>query len=126
MHATTSTADAQHHVWAELVDIERRLDRLEGRFDELTDEERSHIRAKQRDAREFISRGETKTLVIRKPPEEFEGESALSTINGVYTFIEPGRFDLKLGDTVRAKILDVGPSYAEAIALAVESREEEP
>ena len=126
MHATTSTADAQHRVWAELVDIERRLDRLEDRFDGITDEERAHIRAKQRDAREFISRGDSETLVIREPPEESDGNRALATINGVYTFVEPGRFDLDLGDTVRAKILDVGPSHAEAIALAVESREVEP
>lgn len=123
MHATTATADVQHRVWAELVEHARRLDRLEDRIAGITEEERAHLRAKQRDARDFINRGDTRTLVVLDPPEDVDGTQALAKIEGVYTFIEPGRFTLRHGDTIRTKILDVGPSHAEAIALTVESSE---
>lgn len=79
----------------------------------------AHRAAKRQDAREVLSRGQQEQVVVWKPPEEVGGGSALTKIENIKTFIHQGPCDLSYGDTVEVKILDVGESHAEAVAISV-------
>lgn len=100
----------------ELVAIEGRVREIESELDGMSTRERSHLQAKQRDARDTLERGDTKTLIILEPASDNDGE-AVSKINGIYTFVQPGSFDLLRGDVISGRIVDVGDNHAEAIAL---------
>lgn len=104
-----------------MMDIERRVKSIESALTD--DKQRAHMKAKQKNAREVISRGQTVALVIQKNLED-EENSALSKFEGIYTFIDTGSFALQRGDTVRAKFVDVGDNHAEAIALEISGGEE--
>lgn len=77
----------------------------------------AHHAAKKRDARRLLSRGDEFRVVVWKTPDELGGESAMTKIENIKTFIHPGPFTLEYGDTINIKILDVGDSHAEAIAV---------
>lgn len=79
----------------------------------------AHQAAKRQNAREVLTRGEQKRIVIWKPPEEISGGNALTKIEGIKTFVHPGPHSLSYGDTVEIKILDVGENHAEAVAICV-------
>ena len=121
MSSSSPHPGVQNSIVRDQVELQKRIREMERQLKDLTAKERAHLCAKQRDARGFIHRGDTEMLVVQEPPDKFDGPCALSKMEGVYTFIEPGEFQLRRGDTVRAKILDVGPSHAEAIALSIES-----
>jgi hypothetical protein len=80
--------------------------------------EQAHHDAKQQDARTVLRRGGQHEVVVWKPPAEIDDETALTKIERIKTFIHPGPLTLEYGQTVRVKILDVGDSHAEALALA--------
>lgn len=103
----------------DIVSLETRLDDLETEFDRLTDRDRSHIRAKAQDARETVQRGERYEIVVITPPEENNGTHAITKIDGLYTFVDAGSNDFGRGDLVEIRIVDVGDSHAEAVALTV-------
>lgn len=77
----------------------------------------AHRAAKKRDARQILIRGDEFRVVVWKPPEELGGDSAMTKIENIKTFIHPGPLTLEYGDTLIIKILDVGDSHAEAIAI---------
>lgn len=122
MSTQSTQADARslEHtgLYRDFVDIEERVRKLESRLDEFNEKQEAHIRAKYRDAREILERGETRILVVITTPEENDGSHAISKIEGIYTFIEAGPTDLHRGDVVRARVVDVGDNHAEALALA--------
>lgn len=78
----------------------------------------SHDDAIQRDARTVLSSGERRTIVIIEPNVDHRGRG-LTKIEKIKTFVRPGGHTLRLGDTVEVKIVDVGDSHAEALALDV-------
>lgn len=82
----------------------------------------AHRRAKARDAREVLSRGETFTAIILDANRESSGRP-MAKIEKVKTFISAGHGlhddHLHVGRTVRVKITDVGDSHAEALAIAL-------
>jgi predicted RNA-binding protein with RPS1 domain len=78
----------------------------------------SHHDAKQRDARDVLSPGETRRVVIMEPDVDDDG-TGLTKIENVKTFVRPGKTTLGFADTVKVKIVDVGRSHAEALALSV-------
>lgn len=123
MTMSTATTSLDRHqvrndaVFRELASIEQRLRDIEMEFDEMSERDRAHIKAKQRDARDSLERGETKNLVVITPPEENDGSHAVSKYEGIYTFIEAGSLDLQRGDETLVRVVDVGDNHAEAIAL---------
>lgn len=76
-----------------------------------------HQEAKQTDARAVLTRGDKTEVVIWKPPEEVDGECALTKIENIKTFVRPREGTLKYAETVDVKILDVGKNHAEAIVI---------
>lgn len=76
----------------------------------------SHKDAKRRDARETLSTGDVRDVVILKTDVDDRG-MALTKIENIKTFVRPGKTNIDLADTVRVKIVDVGDSHAEAIAV---------
>lgn len=78
----------------------------------------SHETAKRNDARNILTRGQIHTVVISDESVDEEG-TGLAKIQNIKTFVKPGEDGLAYGDTVTIKITDVGPSHAEALALAV-------
>lgn len=78
----------------------------------------SHETAKRDDARNTLTRGQIHTVVISDEDVDDEG-TGLAKVQNIKTFVKPGETDLGYGDTVTVKIADVGPSHAEALALAV-------
>lgn len=102
-------------IYDHVLDLETRLRELETMLSDLTDRERSHLRAKQRDAREHLNRGETvEIVVIDSLPSS---DKVRSKIDGIHTFVNPNTLDLSEGDAILARIADVGVNHAEAIAL---------
>lgn len=101
----------------ELVDIEQRLRSVERELELMDEKQEAHIRAKSQDARKSIARGDTEVVVVKTPPEENDGERAVSKIDGIVTFVDSGQFDLQRGDVIRVRIYDVGDSHADAITL---------
>lgn len=77
----------------------------------------AHRRAKRTDARDILHPGESRLTVVWQAPEQIDGECALTKIENIKTFIHPGPHNLNYGDTVSVKILDVGDSHAEALAI---------
>lgn len=119
-----STADPKPYreqltgtVFEDLVAFDQRIRDLERKLYELTESERAHARASQQDARDTLARGDTHTLVVLTPPENNDGSHAVSKYEGIYTFVEAGPIELHRGDLVRTRIVDVGDSHAEALAL---------
>lgn len=104
-------------VLRELSDIEQRLRCVERELELMDKKQEAHIQAKRQDARECIARGDTETVVVITPPEENDGEQAVSKLDGIVTFIKPGKFDLQQGDVIRVRIYDVGDSHANAVTL---------
>lgn len=78
----------------------------------------SHEDAKKDDAREKLSPGETREVVIIEPDVDENG-AAFTKIEKINTFVRPGKTTLGFADTVQVKIVDVGESHADALALAV-------
>jgi hypothetical protein len=78
----------------------------------------AHRRAKNRnDARDAFDRGQKETVVITEAQVDDDG-TALTTVNQIKTFVEPGQVGrLRIGDTVRIKIYDMGSSHANAVAV---------
>lgn len=95
----------------QLADVERTLDGIE----EIIEAERAHTAAQNRDARRQLSTGETHRVVIIDPPSD-DGSSAYTQIDGIATFIAPQGMALDTGDTVRIKLVDIGETYAHAVA----------
>lgn len=85
--------------------------------------EEAHRRAKRRDARDVLTRGAQHDAVIFKSPSDLDGTNALTKLENVKTFVRSGpgvsTTHLHTGTTVRVKIVDVGDSHAEALAVAV-------
>lgn len=77
----------------------------------------AHRRAKRTDARDILHPGESRLTVVWQPPKQIDGKCALTKIENIKTFIRPGPHELNYGDTVSVKILDVGDSHAEALAI---------
>ena len=75
-----------------------------------------HNDAKRRDARSVLSRGETYTAVILKTEVDDRG-TALTKIENVKTFVRPGDTSLDFADTAKIKIVDIGDSHSEAVAI---------
>lgn len=75
-----------------------------------------HHDAKRRDARIVLSRGEIYTAVILDTEVDHRG-SALTKIENIKTFVRPGDTSLDFADTAKIKIVDVGDSHSEAVAL---------
>lgn len=76
----------------------------------------SHEDAKRRNARTVLSPGETRKVVILEDHVDENG-TGLTEIENIKTFVLPGKTKLEFADTVRVKIVDVGDSHAEALAL---------
>lgn len=76
----------------------------------------SHNDARKTDARKMLWTGQEKTAVIIETDVDENGH-ALTKLQNIKTFVRPGDQNLKLAETVRIKIVDVGPSHAEAIAI---------
>lgn len=116
--AITNTAARElerTRVFDHLVELESRLAEVETAISGLNSKEAAHIGAKQRDAREYLSRGQTERFVVLETLES--SDRVLSKIEGIYTFIDPGPYTLGLGDDIIAKIVDVGDNHAEAITI---------
>ena len=101
---------------SQLNSIENALDGVE----DVIDAEKSHSEAKSRDARDQLSSGETREVVIEDPPGK-EGPDAVTRINGIITFVTPQEDPINTGDTVRVKLVDIGESHANAVATEVVS-----
>lgn len=78
----------------------------------------SHEDAKKQDARKKLAPGETREVVIIEPDTDESG-NAFTKIQKINTFVRPGNTTLSFADTVKVKIVDVGESHAEALALEV-------
>lgn len=121
MQSASTQSDARQlestGVYVDIADLEQRLRRIESTIDGASDKHLAHIRAKQRDARDTLDRGETVDVVVITPPEDNNGTDAVSKIEGIYTFVEPGPYELDRGDIVRVRITDVGDNHAEALTL---------
>jgi predicted RNA-binding protein with TRAM domain len=76
----------------------------------------SHEDAKRRDARNVLSSGDERKVVILEADVDEDG-TGLTKIENIKTFVRPGKTILNFTDTVRVKIVDVGNSHAEAIAV---------
>lgn len=76
----------------------------------------SHKDAKRRDARDTLSTGEVRNVVILDTNVDHRG-MALTKIENIKTFVRPGKTNIEFTDTVRVKIADVGDNHAEAVAL---------
>lgn len=102
-------------VFEHLIAIESRVAELETTFNELDRRERAHHLAKQRDARDYLERGQSEQLVVIDTLQD--DDRVLSKFEGIYTFVDSGTYSLVPGDDIIVKIVDVGDSHAEAIAI---------
>lgn len=109
-----SSIDA-NHIFNEISQLDQRIRQLESYLDDKAN--RAHVQAKQRDARELIDRGELVDLVVISTLEGQDESKVLSKLHGVYTFVYPAEYSLEAGDTVRARICDIGENHAEAVTL---------
>lgn len=89
-----------------------------GIIEDILDAEASHEDARTRDARDQLSAGETRRLVIESPPGE-SGPDAVARIDGIVTFVKPRGHTLDAATTAEVKITDVGDSQAHAIATEI-------
>lgn len=105
----------------ELNELEEKKNGIEsslGEIEGIIEAEKSHHEAGEEDAREQLSKGETHELVIEDPPGK-EGPDAVARINGIVTFVSPQDLDFKAGNTVRAKLTNVGENHANAVATDI-------
>lgn len=102
--------------------IEARMDSVNSALNEIDDiveAEQAHSETVGRkDARDQLNRGETYELVIEDPPGE-EGPDAVARIDGIVTFVSPQALTIEAGDTVQAKLTNVGENHANAVATDV-------
>lgn len=114
-HFAGEVRDRMGSVESELSEIESALDEI----DSIIEAERSHSdTTAAHDARDQLSTGDAHEIVIEEPPG-VEGPDAVARIDGIVTFVAPRDFDIKAGDTVRAKLTDVGETHARAVATDV-------
>lgn len=105
----------------ELQKLEDKISGIEsslGEVEDIIEAEKSHNEAGKEDAREQLSKGKTYELVIEEPPGK-EGPDAVARINGIVTFVSPQELDIKAGNTVRAKLTNVGENHANAVATDI-------
>lgn len=72
----------------------------------------AHHRRKQKDARDVLSRAESMTAVVA---ERYDG-TPVTHVKEVVTFLEFG-VPAYIGDEVRIRVVDVGPSWAKACVI---------
>jgi hypothetical protein len=79
----------------------------------------SHDTALEADARDQLTPGQVLPAVIIETNVD-DDRTALTKHQNIKVFVRPGEEDqaLEWGDTVLIKIVDVGPSHAESIAIA--------
>lgn len=79
-----------------------------------------HKEAKQRDARSVLAPGEERTVVITEADVDSRG-TGLTKIENIKTFVRQGEVEFGFADTVLVKIVDIGDSHAEALAISLEN-----
>jgi len=98
-------------------DLEERLAAFEGLFaDRVTEGERAHAAARDRDPREVVELGETRDLYVQEVDGAGPRAQAIGRIEGLVTFVDLYGPDagVKEGDVVAVEITDHGESCAKA------------
>ena len=98
----------------QISEIESSLNGIE----DVIEAEKSHSEATKQDARDQLAVGDTKEVVIEKPPN-VDGPDAVTRIDGIITFVSPQDLTLTTGDTVKVKLVNVGESHTNAVATEV-------
>jgi len=86
--------------------------------EDIIEAEESHHEARKQDARDQLRKGDTHELVIEDPPGK-KGPDAVARIDGIVTFVSPQELEIKAGDTVQAKLTNVGENHANAVATRI-------
>lgn len=109
----TVTSDVQ----SRLDELEERLAAIEGIFSQrVVDKERAHTKAVERDAREQLSVGEERTVVLQEAPSPATEDMAVTRIEGIVTFVKCSE-EVGEGDTLTVRIADVQENHAHAVAI---------
>lgn len=120
MASTSDSAgdgSGEHEILSRIAELENRLDALEGIFsDRVIDKETAHTRAIQADAREQLTVGEERTIVVQEAPSPSTDGKAVTRIGGVVTFVKC-RDEVSGGDTLAIRIADIQQNYAHAVAI---------
>lgn len=105
-----------------LTEVEERLDDLDERVSALEDLVNEHgpEDVTGDDAREYLEKGETRTVIIKQTSEERDGEDALAYLDtGLVVFVDENGHQIEKYDKVKIRITHVKPSVAHAGAIAV-------
>ena len=100
-----------------VADLENRLAAFEGLFaDRVTEGERAHANARDRDPREVVDLGETRDLYVQEVNVAGPRTQAIGRIEGLVTFVDLNGPDagVEEGDVVAVEITDHGESCAKA------------
>lgn len=100
-----------------VADLENRLAAFEGLFaDRVTEGERAHANARDRDPREVVDLGETRDLYVQEVDAGGPRSQAIGRIEGLVTFVDLNGPDASVeeGDVVAVEITDHGESCAKA------------
>jgi predicted RNA-binding protein with TRAM domain len=100
-----------------VADLEERMVAFEGLFaDRVTEGERAHADARNRDPREVVELGETRDLYVQEVDAAGPRTQAIGRIEGLVTFVDLDGPDagIEEGDVVAVEITDHGESCAKA------------
>jgi len=110
-----------------VADLEDRLAAFEGLFaDRVTEGERAHAAARDRDPREVVELGETRDLYVQEVDGAGPRAQAIGRIEGLVTFVDlnGAEVDIDEGDVVAVEITDHSESCAKARLSGEVTRDE--
>lgn len=105
-----------------LTEVEERLDDLDERVTALEEVINTHgpENISSNDAREYLEKGETRTVIIKQTSDERDGEDALAYLDtGLVVFVDENGHQIEKYDKVKIRITHVKPNVAHAGAVAV-------